>query len=180
MRVRRLLKIFTAPINMLHAALYPVSYAKKIGVELNGHVTIYGSSYAMFSAEPYLVTLGDNVYISIGASFVCHDGSTLPFRKLIPDLELAGEICVGNNVFIGMGALILPNVTIGNNCIIGANAVVTKSVPDGSIVAGNPARFVSATEDFLVRAQDKSLKIGDLSGEDKVRAYKKIFNKYEK
>lgn len=177
MKVRRLLKIFTVPLNKLHAALYPVSYAKKIGVELKGKVTIYGSSYAMFSAEPYLVTLGENVYISIGASFICHDGSTLPFRKEIPDLELAGEIRVGNNVFIGMGALILPNVSIGNNCVVGANAVVTKDVPDGSIVAGNPARIVSTTEDFLKRAQTKSLKIGHLTGKEKVMAYKKIFNK---
>jgi len=177
MKVRRLLKIFTAPLNMLHAALYPVSYAKKIGVELKGRITIYGSSYAMFSSEPYLVTLGDNVYISIGARFVCHDGSTLPFRKDIPDLELAGEIRVGNNVFIGAGALVLPNVIIGNNCIVGANSVVTKSVPDGSIVAGNPARLVSTTEDFLLRAQEKSLKIGHLVGKEKVLAYKKIFNK---
>ncbi|MEZ3134905.1 DapH/DapD/GlmU-related protein [Stutzerimonas kunmingensis] len=177
MKIRRLLKIFTAPINMLYAALYPVSYAQKIGVELKGRVTIYGSSYAMFSSEPYLVTLGDNVYISIGACFICHDGSTLPFRKDIPDLELAGEVRVGDNVFIGAGALILPNVTIGNNCVVGANSVVTRSVPDGSIVAGNPARVVSKTEDFLIRAQEKSLKIGHLTGLEKILAYKKIFNK---
>jgi len=177
MKFRRLLKIFTAPLNMLYATLYPVSYAKKIGVELKGRVTIYGTSYTMFSSEPYLVTLGDNVYISIGASFVCHDGSTLPFRKDIPDLELAGEIRVGNNVFIGAGALILPNVTIGDNCIVGANSVVTRSIPDGSIVAGNPARLVSTTEDFLLRAREKSLKIGHLVGREKVLAYKKIFNK---
>ncbi|TCV55901.1 acyltransferase [Pseudomonas fluorescens] len=177
MNILRLLKVFTAPLNMLHAALYPVSYAKRIGVGINGQLTIYGSSYEMFSTEPYLVTLGDNVFISIKAKFVCHDGSALPFRKNIPDLELAGEITVGNNVFIGMGALILPNIRIGNDCIIGANAVVTKDVADGTIVAGNPARVVSLTKDFLERAQAKSLKIGDLVGKEKVLAYKKIFNK---
>ncbi|GAA5444411.1 2,3,4,5-tetrahydropyridine-2,6-dicarboxylate N-acetyltransferase [Microbulbifer sp. NBRC 101763] len=175
MKVRRLLKVFTAPLNMLHAALFPTSYARKIGVELKGFVTIYGSSYSMFSSEPYLVTLGDNVYISIGAKFVCHDGSTLPFRKDIPDLELAGKIHVGDDVFIGMGALILPNVTIGSQCIVGANSVVTKSVPDGSIVAGNPAKQIGTTEDFLVRAQRKSLKIGHLTGREKVAAYKDLF-----
>lgn len=179
MKARRLLKLFTAPLNMLHAALFSVSYARKIGVELKGRVTIYGSSYSMFSSEPYLVTLGDNVHISIGANFVCHDGSTLPFRKDIPDLELAGEIRVGNDVFIGMGALILPNVVIGNRCIVGANSVVTKSVPDGSIVAGNPAKLVSTIEDFLLRAQEKSLKIGHLTGTEKVAAYKKLFGKDE-
>lgn len=177
MKASRLLKLFTAPFNMLHASLYPASYARKIGVNCKSDLTIYGSSYLMFSAEPYLVTLGNNVYISIGARFVCHDGSVLPFRKDIPDLELAGEIIVGDNVFIGMGALLLADVSIGSNSIVGANAVVTKNVPDGTIVAGNPARIIGNTSAFLERAEKKSLKIGHLTGEEKIRAYKKIFNK---
>ncbi|ACA85943.1 acyltransferase [Shewanella woodyi] len=143
---------------------------------MNGRVTIYGSSYEMFSAEPYLVTLGDNVFISVGASFVCHDGSTLPFRKNIPDLELAGRINVGDNIFIGKGALVLPGVSIGNNCIVGANAVVAKDVPNNSVVAGNPARVIKSTDDFLAKAKRNSLKIGNLYGKDKVDAYKKIFD----
>ncbi|MCO7506515.1 MULTISPECIES: acyltransferase [unclassified Pseudomonas] len=177
MNLRRLLKIFTVPFNMLHAAYAPVSYARKVGVQMKGTVTIYGSSYYMFSSEPYLVTLGDNVFVSVSAKFVCHDGSTLPFRQMIPDLELAGEISVGDNVFIGMGALILANVHIGSNCIVGANSVVTKNVEDGTIVAGNPARVISHTDDWLLRAQEKSLKIGHLYGQDKVDAYKRIFKK---
>lgn len=173
----RLVKIVKFPINYLYARLAPVRYAKKLGVRMKGSVTIYGTSYFMFSAEPYLVTLGDNVFISIDASFVCHDGSTLPFRKTIPDLELAGEIVVGNNVFVGTKALILPGITIGNNCIIGANSVVTKDVPDNCVVAGNPARIIKSIEDFLSKAQEESLRIGHLKGEEKVAAYKKIFNK---
>ena len=172
----RLIKLFTAPFKMIYASLYPVRYAKRLGVQMRGKVTIYGSSYSMFSAEPYLVTLGNNVFISIGASFVCHDGSTLPFRRDIPDLELAGPISVGDDVFVGMGALILPNVKIGNRCVIGANSVVTKDVPDGHIVAGNPARVICTTDDFLERAADRSLRIGHLTGHKKVVAYKRIFD----
>lgn len=177
MNFRRLLKIFTVPFSRFYAVYDPVGYARYRGVNIKGSVKIYGSSYSMFSSEPYLVTLGDNVFISVNANFVCHDGSTLPFRRDIPDLELAGEISVGNNVFIGMGALVLPGVSIGNDCIVGANSVVTKSVPDGAIVAGNPARIVGETADFVERAQVKSLKIGHLSGNEKVAAYKRIFNK---
>jgi carbonic anhydrase/acetyltransferase-like protein (isoleucine patch superfamily) len=177
MKLRRLLKIITVPINRLHASLDPVSYARKIGVNIKGSLTIYGSSYGMFSSEPYLVTLGDNVYISVGASFICHDGSTLPFRKDIPDLELAGEIVVGDNVFIGASSLLLPGVTVGSNCIVGANSVVTKDVPDDTIVAGNPAKIIKKTSEFLDQAKKKSLKIGHLTGVEKVRAYKKIFKK---
>jgi acetyltransferase-like isoleucine patch superfamily enzyme len=177
MRLSRILKIFTVPPKKLLAALSPVSYAKYVGVNISGDVTIYGSSYNMFSSEPYLVSLSNNVYVSVGVEFVCHDGSTLPFRKDIPDLELAGEIIVGENVFIGKGATILHGVTIGSNCIIGACSVVTKDVPDNSIVGGVPAKHIKRTDEFLESAVEKSLKIGHLIGREKVKAYKKIFNK---
>jgi len=177
MNPKRLLKLITAPINMLHAHLYPVLYAKKIGVEMHGSVVIYGSSYKTFSAEPYLVTLGDNVFISVDVRFVCHDGSTLPFRRETPDLELAGEIVVGDNVFIGLGAIILAGVTIGSNCVVGAGSVVTKDIPDNSIYAGMPAKFIKSTDAFLSDAKDRSLKIGHLTGEEKISAYKKLFKK---
>jgi acetyltransferase-like isoleucine patch superfamily enzyme len=171
----RYLRFLMFPMNFIWARLRPVSFAKKIGVNICGDVTIYGSSYEMFSTEPYLVTLGDNVFISIGASFVCHDGSTLPFRKTIPDLEIAGKIKVGNNVFIGKGALVLPNVEIGDNCIIGANSVVTKNIEKNSVVGGNPAKVIKSTDEYLIKAQSNSLKIGHLTGMEKVKAYKKIF-----
>jgi len=131
----------------------------------------------MFSSEPYLVTLGDNVFISVGTEFVCHDGSTLPYRRKYPDLELAGEIIVGDNVFIGKGVTILPGVTIGSNCVIGACSVVTKDVPDNSVYVGIPARFVKTSEAFLQGAKERSLKIGHLTGKEKIAAYKSIFSK---
>lgn len=176
-KFKRMKKIFTVPLNLLFAALYPVAYAKYKGVEMLGQVTIYGSSYRMFSAEPYLVTLGDNVYISVGVEFVCHDGSTLPFRKDIPDLELAGCIVVGDNVFIGKGATLLHGITIGSNCVIGACSVVTKDVPSNTIVGGIPAKHIKNTDDFIKKARINSLEIGHLTGKEKVNAYKKIFGK---
>lgn len=175
--MRLLKKLFTLPFLLMWARLKPVSYARYLGVRMKGNVTIYGSSFHMFSTEPYLVTLGDNVFISIDAVFVCHDGATLPYRKEFPKLERAGEIIVGDNVFIGMRALILPGVKIGNNCIVGAGAVVTKDVPDGAIVAGNPARNISSYEGFLAKAREQSLEIGNLYGPEKVKAYKEIFGK---
>lgn len=171
----RLLKIFTAPGRILYAHLYPVKYAQSIGVSMKGSVTIYGSSYKMFSAEPYLVTLGDNVYISLDAKFICHDGAVLPFRKDIPDLDITKKITVGNNVFIGIGACILPGVIIGNNCIIGAYSVVKKNVSDNSVVAGNPARLIKTTTQYLEKAKKNSLYIGNLYGKEKIRRYKEIF-----
>jgi acetyltransferase-like isoleucine patch superfamily enzyme len=55
-----------------------------------------------------------------------------------PKLKTA-PVKIGNNVWIGMGAVILKGVTIGDNSVVAAGAIVTKSVPANTIVAGNPA-----------------------------------------
>lgn len=62
-----------------------------------------------------------------------------PIERL---LSSKGPVIIGNNVWIGDKATILPGVTIGDGAIIGANAVVTKDVPPYSVVAGNPARII--------------------------------------
>ena len=51
-------------------------------------------------------------------------------------------VTIGDNVWIGGGALILPGVTIGNNVVIGAGSVVTKDIPDNVIAVGNPCRVI--------------------------------------
>ena len=51
-------------------------------------------------------------------------------------------VIIGNNVWIGGGAIIMPGVTIGNNVVIGAGSVVTKDIPDNVIVYGSPCRTV--------------------------------------
>lgn len=52
------------------------------------------------------------------------------------------QVSIGNNVWIGGGAIIMPGVTIGNNVVIGAGSVVTKDIPDDVIAYGNPCRVV--------------------------------------
>lgn len=176
--IYRLGKLLILLPRMITARIFPVSYARMIGVNISGDVTIYGSSYDMFSAEPYLVTISDNVFISVGARFICHDGSVLPFRREHPSLDVAAPITVGKNCFIGAGAVILKGVTIGDNCIIGAYAVVTKDVPDGHIVAGNPARVVKKTKVWLEQAQQRSLGIGHLRGMKKHHEYRRLFSDF--
>ena len=54
----------------------------------------------------------------------------------------SSNIHIGNNVWIGGGAILLPGVTIGDNSTIGAGSVVTKSIPDNCIAAGNPCKVI--------------------------------------
>lgn len=96
---------------------------------------------------PWLVTIGDNVTLAPECMLLCHDGSS---KKLIGYSKI-GEIKIGNNVFIGAKAIILPNITIGNNVIVGAGSIVTKSIPDNCVVAGKPAKVVCSTEEYKNR-----------------------------
>ncbi len=51
-------------------------------------------------------------------------------------------VIIGNNVWIGGGAVILPGVTIGDNVVIGAGSVVTRDIPSDSVAVGNPCRVI--------------------------------------
>ena len=71
--------------------------------------------------------------------------------------ELRGDTVLGNDVWIGMEAVILPGVTIGDGAIVGAKAVVTHDVPPYAIFAGNPAKMVKRR--FDQRTIDRLLKV---------------------
>lgn len=81
---------------------------------------------------PKGVHVGAHSYLAFESRILTHD--------MTRGLYLHTRI--GRNCFIGGRALILPGVEIGDGCVVGAGAVVTKSVPAGSIVAGNPARII--------------------------------------
>ena len=74
-----------------------------------------------------------------------HGNSTLENLNLPPikrKLYSKGPVIIGNNVWIGDKATILPGVTIGEGSIVGANTVVTKDVPPYSVIGGNPAEII--------------------------------------
>lgn len=84
------------------------------------------------------VLFASRIYISDHShGDISYDALNLPPRKR--KLISKGPVIIDDNVWIGEGVSILPNVHIGKNCIIGANSVVTKSFPENSVVAGNPA-----------------------------------------
>ena len=153
----------------------PLKYARKIGVNFpEGELYIYGN--INWSTEPWIITLGRNVHITDGVKFLTHDGGTLLFRKDVPDLEITKPITVGNDVYFGNNAIILPGVHIGNRVVIAAGAIVTKDIPDNSVVAGAPARVIKTCDDYLEKIKKESLHLGHLKGKEKDNALKKYYN----
>ena len=76
----------------------------------------------------------------------CFSKEHLQIPPLKRPIISKGEVVIGNNVWIGDKATILPGVTIRDSVVVAANAVVTKDVPAYSMVAGNPAKIIKQIE----------------------------------
>ena len=89
------------------------------------------------------IRIGSHVRL---AQFVSLIGDNHRFDRLdVPIVEqglVPAELIVGDDVWIGAGAIVLPGVTVGRGAVIGAGAVVTRDVPENTVVAGNPARIL--------------------------------------
>ena len=121
-------------------------YQNYRGINFGHNVRIL--HYPRFGSEPFLITIGNDVTITRGVSFITHDGGVAVFRDKHPGLNLYGRITIGNNVFIGINSIILPNVNVGNNVVIGAGSVVNKDIPDNVVVAGVPAKVIKTIEEY--------------------------------
>lgn len=118
-----------------------IRFLRRQGVRIGENCLIYTT---FFSTEPYLVRIGDRVAVSSGVHFATHDASGHLFDDH-PDMDVFGEIHVGDNTYIGINCTILMGARIGANCVIGSGSVVRGTIPDGSVVYGNPARVVMKT-----------------------------------
>lgn len=89
-----------------------------------------------------------NNSVSVG-----HDCKIGNFVHIAPNVTLCGNVVVGDESWIGAGAVVIQKVRIGKGCIIGAGAVVTKDIPDGYLAYGNPCRLVRKTneDDFCIK-----------------------------
>ncbi|MER6033969.1 sugar O-acetyltransferase [Streptomyces sp. NPDC001835] len=119
----------------LRPPLY-VDYGSNISVGARTFV-----NYNLTALDVAAITIGEDCQIGPNVQLLTptHPLEPQPRRD---KLEAARPIVIGDNVWIGGGAIVLPGVTIGDNSVVGAGAVVTKDVPANVVAVGNPARVV--------------------------------------
>lgn len=137
-----------------------IDYLKRIGVTVGEDVTIYvPNKTTIDTCYPWMLTIGNHVRITEGVIILLHDysWSVLKTVKSGEILGISGKVTIGDNVFIGMNAIITCGVTIGNNVIIGAGSVVTKDCLDNGVYAGNPARRIAELDTFWEKRKNAQL-----------------------
>ncbi len=131
-------------------------FSKLIGKEVDSSFCLFPPFYTDCGRN---ITVGKNVFINMGCKFqdqggiTIGDGTLIGHNVVIATLNHGmnpsnrsnlhpSPVYIGENVWIGSGAIILPGVTIGHGAIVGAGAVVTKDVPENAVVAGVPAKII--------------------------------------
>lgn len=129
----------------------------------------------------WLIEIGNRVTLAPRVHILAHDAST----KRMLDYTLIGKVIIGDDVFIGAGSIVLPNVTIGNKVIIGAGSVVKHSIPGNSVAVGNPAKVICTYEEYKTKREqqlantavfDESFTIHQISEEKKQLMKEKLSN----
>lgn len=102
---------------------------------------------------PMFVEIGDGFVSAPGSIILSHDAS--PFVHT--NKYRVEKTTIGDNVFLGANAVIMPGITVGDGAIIGAGSVVTKDVDANCVVAGNPARALCTTQEYIERCEKRGV-----------------------
>lgn len=149
---------------------FPYRIWNKGNIEIGENVFIVENSFLAVSKEFWeqkfkpVVKIGNNVQIGgnfiLGCinSVIIEDNVVIADRVFVSDhiheyediktpilsqkLKSKGKILIKSGAFLGVNSVIMSGVTVGKNSVVGASSVVTKSVPDYTVVAGNPAKVI--------------------------------------
>ena len=160
---------------LVYFKIDPIKCSRYMGVTIGRNCRIYGNSPNMWGTEPFLITIGNNVFITDGCKFINHDGGTLILRKDTPDLELTAPITIGDDVYLGIESIVMPGVTIGSKVIAGARSIITKDVESNSVIVGAPAKRIKSVDQYHEEIKQRSLNIGHLDRDTKETELKRIF-----
>lgn len=148
----------------------PKKYAEYIGVKFGDNCFFATKNW---SSEPYLIEIGNNVQITKDVTIHTHGGGHVA-RIKYPNFDTFGKVVIKDWVYIGAHSQVMPGVTIGKGSLVAAGSVVTKSVPDGIVVAGNPAKYVCTVEEYIYRNKKYDMGTKGLSTEEKKKVLLKV------
>lgn len=132
--------LFVAPKATFQVDSFRIFSGAQIAVNENASL-ILGSGYISSGAVIDCferIEIGNDVAISKNVTIRDSNNHTLKYEGYIK----TAPVKIGNHVWIGLGATILPGVTIGDGAVVGAGAVVTRDVPPRAVVAGVPAKLI--------------------------------------
>ena len=115
-----------------------------------GHVRLHHNASVWFNAvlrgDHELITIGENSNVQDGAVLHTDDGFPLTLGRdvVVGHMAMLHGCTVHDNALIGLKCVVMNGAVVGKNCIVGANALIPegKTIPDGSLVLGSPARFI--------------------------------------
>ena len=111
---------------------FRISFYRSCGITIGKNTFISRKAYVDIT-RPNWISIGNNCFITRNCVVLSH--SVAQGRK-------QGKVKIGNNVFIGVNSVIMPNVTIGDNVVIGAMSLVKKDIPSNCVAYGIPAKRV--------------------------------------
>lgn len=143
--------------------------SKKLPVQYKiGNVKFHNSH--VDTLVPQFVEIGDNFVSAPGSIILAHDASlfvhngTYRIEKTI----------IGDNVFVGANAVIMPGVTVGNGVIVGAGAVVTKNIEPYMVVAGVPAKVISTVQEYIEKSTKRNVLVKAPDSFNKIKENKRL------
>ena len=147
-------------INTIWQNIYKKSYienCKSRGMKVGKNVIFVESPD--FGSEPYLIEIGDRTKITANCTFITHDGAMYTIRSMekYADARNFGRIKIGKNCFVGNNCTFLPGSQMGDNCILGAGSLLNSSMPENSVYAGVPAKFICTIEEYGDRALENNV-----------------------
>lgn len=152
-----------------------VKYLREKGITI-GNNTKISNEYSIIDLQaPFLITIGNNVFLTSGHTILTHDYSRCVVSRTSGNvLGFGGLVTIKDNVFVGMHTTILPNTTIEENVIIGANSLVKGHLESGFVYAGNPAKKICTLSEYEQKREKQQI----IEAQNIALAYKEKFGNF--
>lgn len=141
-KLKRLFRLFGFEVSRVKSKVVPVEKVKQ-----KYHNSIIDG------LVPEMVTIGKDFISAPNSIILAHDAST--FKHC--GKHRVEHTIIGDCVFLGAGAIILPGINVGDNVIIGAGSIVTRNIESNMVVAGNPAKVICTTSEYIEKCNYRNV-----------------------